>query len=83
MRTRILTLAAAVVIGSAAMMDAAQAGVAGPAASMQSTAQSLSITEQVRRVCRTVFRCGKFPRGCWWDKQCTVTGDYPPEHGRR
>ena len=79
----LMIAAATLTIGTAAINDTAQAAVAGPAGAIRSSAQSLNSAEQVRRVCRPVFQCGKFPQGCRWQQKCHVTGDYPPEHGRR
>jgi hypothetical protein len=75
--------AATLAISAVALSETAQAGVAGPARVMHRSSQALDMTEQARRICRPVFRCGKFPRGCWWEQSCYVTRDYPPEHGRR
>jgi hypothetical protein len=68
---------AAMIIGGAA-----QAAVVGPHSTVQSAAQSLDATEQVRRICQRKLRCTSFMR-CHWDTTCYVTKDYPPEHGRR
>ena len=84
MNTRLLMTAAiaALVIGSAAITSTAQAAVAGPTSGIQGAAQSLSLTDQVRRICQRKLRCAGFMR-CRWEQSCYVTKDYPPEHGRR
>jgi hypothetical protein len=82
MRLLMIT-ATALALGSAAMTGTAQAAVTGPAGTMQQSSQSLDLTQQARRICRPVLRCGKFPQGCWWTQSCYITLDYPPEHGRR
>ena len=79
-RIFVITAAATLAIGSAAMT--AQAGVVGPAPAMQSTAQSISPVEKTRRICRQVMRCPRFLQ-CHWERQCYITADYPPEHGQR
>ena len=80
MGKRLLILTAALAIGSAAITETAQATVA-PAGATQRAAQSLDLTHQARRICKQVFRCGEMKRGCWWEQQCTLTPDYPPENG--
>jgi hypothetical protein len=81
MNTRILVTAAiaALVIGGA--IGTAKAAVVGPHSSAQRAAQSLDMTDQVRRICHTKLVCTRFP--CRFVEQCYVTKDYPPEHGRR
>lgn len=81
-RRLILTAVAAIAIGGIAMTSSAQAGVVGPAPAVQSTAQTLNVIEKTRRICRQVMRCQRFMQ-CRWEKQCYITSDYPPEHGRR
>ena len=78
----VTTAVAAFVIASATIGGTAQAAVAGPTGAIQGAAQSLSLTDQVRRICQRKFRCAGFLR-CRWEQSCYVTKDYPPEHGRR
>ena len=81
MGKRLLILTAALALGSAAIAETAQATVVAPAGATQRAAQSLDLTQQVVRICKQVFRCGEMKRGCWWEQQCSITPDYPPENG--
>ena len=78
-RSLIITAVAMLVIGSATMIATAQAGVVGPASSVQSSAQTLDLIQKTRRICRRVMRCPKFLQ-CRWEQECYITADYPPEH---
>lgn len=78
-RILVITAVATLAIGGATVT--AQAGVVGPTSTMQSSAQTLDLTQKARRICKQVFRCPRFLQ-CHWEKQCYITADYPPEHGR-
>jgi hypothetical protein len=81
-RRLIITAVAALTLSGVAMISPASAGMVGPHTAVQSSAQSLNLVEKTRRICRQVMRCPKFLQ-CRWEKQCYITADYPPEHGRR
>jgi hypothetical protein len=76
----LITTVAALVIG-VAISATAQARVAGPTSTVQKAAQLIDLTDKVRRICRNVFKCDRFP--CRIVQQCYITADYPPENGRR
>jgi hypothetical protein len=78
----VTTAVAVFVIAGAATSGPAQAAVAGPTSGIQGAAQSLNLTDQVRRICQRKLRCARFMQ-CRWEQSCYVTKDYPPEHGRR
>jgi hypothetical protein len=82
-RLSMITTVAALALGTIAVTGTAQAAVVGPSGAMQGSAQSFGLVQQARRICQPVLRCGKFPTGCHWHRQCSVTADYPPEHNRR
>ena len=82
-RLSMITALAALTLGTIAITETAQAAVVGPSDAMQGSAQTLGLVQQARRICGPVLRCGKFPTGCRWQRQCSVTADYPPEHNRR
>ena len=82
-RLSTITALAALTLGAITITEAAQAAVVGPSGAMQGSAQTLGLVQQARRICGPVLRCGKFPTGCHWQRQCSVTADYPPEHNRR
>ena len=81
MSKRLLILTTGLVLGLA--VETAQATVVAPAGATQRAARSLNFTEQARRICQKVFRCGEIKQGCWWEERCTITPDYPPEHGEQ
>jgi len=72
MNTRLLMTAAiaALVIGSAAITSTAQAAVAGPSSGIQGAAQSLSLTDQVRRICQQEL---SWTDRRWDDEQASYT----------
>ena len=78
MNIRLLVTAAvaALTIGSAT-----QAAVVGPHSGAQRAAETLDLTQSIRRICRTQLKCDRFP--CRFQQVCYVTKDYPPEHGNR
>jgi hypothetical protein len=78
---RILAIATVATLAIGGLTVTAQAGVVGPTSTMQSSAQTLDLTQKARRICKQVFRCAKFLQ-CHWEKQCYITADYPPEHNR-
>ena len=82
-RLSMITALAGLTLGTIAITETAQAAVVGPSDAMQGSAQTLGLVQQARRICGPVLRCGKFPTGCRWQRQCSVTADYPPEHNRR
>ena len=82
-RQSIITAMAALAISSATMTGTAQAFVVGPAGAVQRSAQSLDMTQQVRRVCSLERRCTSSWTSCHWERVCRVTADYPPETGSR
>jgi hypothetical protein len=79
---RFAMIAAVASLAIASAVGTSQASVVGPSSAVQSSAQSLDQTEKARRVCRQQLKCPRFLQ-CHWEKQCYVTKDYPPEHGRR
>ena len=72
----LITAMATLVICSAAMTETAQATVAGPVGATQHAAQSLDLTQRVRRVCTRKLRCARFLQ-CHWEQTCFLTRDYP------
>ena len=82
-RQSMITAIATLAISSATMTGTAQAFVAGPAGAVQRSAQSLDMTQRVRRVCSLERRCTSNWTSCHWERVCRVTADYPPENGNR
>ena len=83
MHTRhlIVTAIATVAISNAVMIEIAQAFVVAPTGSVQRSAQSLNMTQPVRRVCKMEYVCPRGPTSCHLENVCHVTADYPPENG--
>ena len=76
--TKLLITATAAFIISCAINATAQAAVVGPHNTVQNASQAIDLTDKVRRICRSVLKCDRFP--CRFVQQCYVTADYPPEH---
>jgi hypothetical protein len=82
MNRKVLMITAMAMLAIGASATSARAGVVGPAPAVQTTAHSLDLVQQTRRICRRVLRCPKFLQ-CHMQEECYITSDYPPEHNRR
>lgn len=85
MSTRHLMIAAiaTLVISNATVIETAQAFVVAPAGTVQRSAQSLNMTQPIRRVCQMQYVCPRGPTSCHLENVCRVTADYPPENRDR
>ena len=83
MSKRILALAATatLMIGVAAISTTANAAVTGAAHGLRQASEAVDLKQDARRICRSRLRCPKLFQ-CHWERNCTITPDYPPEHRR-
>lgn len=81
MRKQLFAMVAFAALIAATTPNATYAAVAGPSDAMPRAAQTLSLTDEVRRVCTRQLRCrGLFK--CRWERVCRITRDYPPRRRR-